>query len=105
MLVIRSNRHDGTNPAMNPLFAPCDGSGLRLGLGGAPLGNLFAPVSEADAQSLLDAAWGSGCRSFDSAPHYGHGLSEQRIGAALRGRPRSAFVLSSKVGRLLTRRD
>ena len=90
---------------MKRLFPPCEGSGLRLGLGGAPLGNLFAPVAEADAQSLLDAAWASGCRSFDTAPHYGHGLSEQRIGAALRGRPRSAFVLSSKVGRLLTRRD
>jgi D-threo-aldose 1-dehydrogenase len=78
------------------------GTGLRLGLGGAPLGNLFAPVPDEAARAVLDAAWEGGCRTFDTAPHYGHGLSEQRFGAALRGRPRQAFVLSSKVGRLLT---
>ena len=83
------------------LFPPCAGSGLRLGLGGAPLGNLFAAVSEAQARATLDAVWDSGCRSFDTAPHYGHGLSERRLGDALRERPREAFVLSSKVGRLL----
>ena len=83
------------------LFPPCAGSGLRLGLGGAPLGNLFAAISEAQARATLDAAWSSGCRSFDTAPHYGHGLSERRMGDALRERPREAFVLSSKVGRLL----
>ena len=84
-------------------FLPCDdGRATRLALGGAPLGNLFAPVSDADAAALLDAAWAGGCRSFDTAPHYGHGLSERRLGDALRGRPRQAFVLSSKVGRLLT---
>lgn len=75
---------------------------MRLGLGGAPLGNLFAAVSDDDARALLDAAWGSGCRSFDTAPHYGHGLSERRLGDALRSHPRDGFVLSSKVGRLLT---
>jgi len=82
-------------------FAPCADGATRLGLGGAPLGNLFAPVGEADARALLDAAWDSGCRSFDTAPHYGHGLSERRLGDALRSRPRDDFVLSSKVGRLL----
>ena len=82
-------------------FAPCIDGG-RLGLGGAPLGNLFAAVPDAQAHALLDAAWASGCRSFDTAPHYGHGLSEQRLGDALRQHPREAFVLSSKVGRLLT---
>ena len=87
---------------MTAFFPPCDKSQLRLGLGGAPLGNLFAAVSDADAQVLVDAAWASGCRSFDTAPHYGHGLSERRLGNALRGRPRDAFVLSSKVGRVLT---
>jgi D-threo-aldose 1-dehydrogenase len=81
------------------------GHALRLGLGGAPLGNLFAPVAEADARATLDAAWASGCRTFDTAPHYGHGLSERRLGAALRDRPRERYVLSSKVGRLLERRD
>jgi D-threo-aldose 1-dehydrogenase len=83
-------------------FAPGADGTSRLGLGGAPLGNLFAPVSEPDAKALIDAAWAGGCRSFDTAPHYGHGLSEQRLGAALRARPRDDFVLSSKVGRLLT---
>ena len=83
------------------LFPPCAGSGARIGLGGAPLGNLFARVDGADADALLDAAWASGCRSFDTAPHYGHGLSERRLGDALRGHPRTDFVLSSKVGRLL----
>ena len=75
---------------------------MRLGLGGAPLGNLFEAVSDDDARALVDAAWASGCRSFDTAPHYGHGLSERRLGDALRRHPRTDFVLSSKVGRLLT---
>ncbi|MEO7888219.1 MAG: aldo/keto reductase [Polaromonas sp.] len=75
---------------------------LRLGLGGAPLGNLFSPVSDEAARALVDAAWAGGCRSFDTAPHYGHGLSERRMGNALRGRPRDSFTLSSKVGRILT---
>ena len=87
---------------MTFFFPPCAGSGLRLGLGGAPLGNLFEAVSNDEARELVDAAWHSGCRSFDTAPHYGHGLSEHRLGAALRGQPRDSFVLSSKVGRLLT---
>lgn len=86
---------------MTVFFPPCDKSQLRLGLGGAPLGNLFTAVSDADAQALVDAAWASGCRSFDTAPHYGHGLSEIRLGKALRDRPRDAFALSSKVGRVL----
>ena len=84
------------------VFAPCSDSGLRLGLGGAPLGNLFSPVPDADARALVDAAWARGCRTFDTAPHYGHGLSERRLGDALRAHPREEFVLSSKVGRILT---
>lgn len=87
---------------MTPFFTPCTGSGLPLGLGGAPLGNLFAAVSDDDARALVDAAWASGCRSFDTAPHYGHGLSEHRLGNVLRCHPRDDFVLSSKVGRVLT---
>lgn len=86
-------------------FAPCADGHTRLGLGGAPLGNLFAPVPDGEARALLDAAWVDGCRSFDTAPHYGHGLSERRVGDALRARPRDGFVLSSKVGRLLTPDD
>src|SRR5690606_21163361 len=53
------------------------------------------------AQALVTAAWDAGCRSFDTAPHYGNGLSEHRFGRALRGRDRASFTLSTKVGRLL----
>ena len=86
---------------MNFFFPACVGSGLRLGLGGAPLGNLFEAVSDGEARQLVETAWQSGCRSFDTAPHYGHGLSERRLGDALRGHARDGFVLSSKVGRRL----
>lgn len=72
-----------------------------IGLGGAPMGNLFRPVAEADARAAVDAAWDAGLRYFDSAPLYGHGLGERRMGAALRSRPRDQFVVSTKVGRLL----
>jgi D-threo-aldose 1-dehydrogenase len=72
-----------------------------LGFGGAPLGNLYAPVDDATARATVDAAWDAGIRTFDTAPHYGLGLSERRMGAALAGRPRDEFVLSTKVGRLL----
>lgn len=82
------------------MFSPMT-SGLRLGLGGAPLGNLFTAIGDAQAQALVVAAWDSGCRSFDTAPHYGNGLSEHRLGQALRGRARASFTLSTKVGRLL----
>lgn len=72
-----------------------------LGLGGAPLGNLFHAVTEADAIAVVQRAWVSGVRCFDTAPHYGQGLSEIRFGKALRELPRAAFLLSSKVGRIL----
>jgi D-threo-aldose 1-dehydrogenase len=73
----------------------------RLVLGCAPLGGLFAPVDEAAARATVDAAWEAGIRAFDTAPLYGCGVSERRLGAALSGRPRDAFVLSTKVGRRL----
>ncbi|KAA2212301.1 aldo/keto reductase [Teichococcus oryzae] len=72
-----------------------------LGFGGAPLGDMFAKVTEAEAAATLAAAWDSGIRYFDTAPHYGAGLSEHRFGAALRDRPRDEYVLSTKVGRVL----
>lgn len=74
----------------------------RLSLGGAALGNLFTAIADVDAQQLIEQAWQDGCRSFDTAPHYGNGLSEHRFGQALRGWPRDSFVLSTKVGRVLT---
>ena len=73
----------------------------ELSLGGAQLGNLYREVSDADALATVERAWQLGVRYFDTAPHYGLGLSEQRLGAALRSHPRDAYVLSSKVGRLL----
>lgn len=73
----------------------------RVGFGGAPIGNLFTEVTDADAAAAVETAWNSGWRYFDVAPHYGLGLAERRLGAALRDRPRDDYVLSSKVGRLL----
>lgn len=72
-----------------------------LGLGCAQLGNLAHAISDDRAAATVEAAWAAGIRFFDTAPHYGLGLSERRLGAALRGRPRAGFVLSTKVGRLL----
>ncbi|HEX7308839.1 aldo/keto reductase [Lentzea sp.] len=77
----------------------------RLGFGGAPIGNLYREVSDAEASGAVDAAWQTGVRYFDTAPHYGLGLSERRLGAALAGRPRDSFVLSTKVGRVLEPSD
>jgi len=76
--------------------------GARLGFGGAPIGNLFRAMNEHEVQSVLNRAWDDGCRSFDTAPHYGHGLSEKRLGDFLKTKQRSSFKISSKVGRLLT---
>jgi D-threo-aldose 1-dehydrogenase len=72
-----------------------------LGAGSAPLGNLGTVVPEEDAIACLDAAWDAGIRHYDTAPHYGAGLAEHRLGNALRGRPRDSYTLSTKVGRLL----
>lgn len=77
----------------------------RLGLGSAPLGGLYAPVSDADAEATIDRAWVLGVRYFDTAPLYGFGLAERRLGAFLRHKPRDSFVFSTKVGRLLRRPD
>jgi D-threo-aldose 1-dehydrogenase len=72
-----------------------------LGFGGNVLGNLYNTVDEDAALDTVAAAYESGIRLFDTAPLYGHGLSEHRMGNALRRYPRDSFVLSSKVGRLL----
>lgn len=72
-----------------------------LGMGSAPLGNLFDIVSDTDAEAALAAAWEGDVRHFDTAPHYGAGLAEHRVGRFLRGRKREDFTLTSKVGRLL----
>ncbi|QNA72570.1 aldo/keto reductase [Streptomyces sp. So13.3] len=73
----------------------------RLGLGCAPLGNLYRAMPDATAAAVTAAALDLGCGYLDTAPHYGLGLSEERLGRALAGRPRSSYVLSTKVGRRL----
>jgi D-threo-aldose 1-dehydrogenase len=72
-----------------------------LGYGAASIGNLYRRVTDARARDALDAAWDGGIRYYDTAPHYGLGLSERRLGAFLREKPRDDFVISTKVGRLL----
>jgi D-threo-aldose 1-dehydrogenase len=72
-----------------------------LGLGAAPLGNLFTEVDDEQAYQAVNVAWQQGIRYFDTAPHYGIGLSERRLGAALRDRPRAQYTISTKVGRRL----
>jgi D-threo-aldose 1-dehydrogenase len=73
----------------------------RLALGTAPIGGLYEAVEDETARSVVDRAWELGLRYFDTAPLYGVGLAERRLGAALSGRPREEFVVSTKVGRLL----
>jgi D-threo-aldose 1-dehydrogenase len=72
-----------------------------LSLGTAPLGNLYTPVAEAEAAGVIGDAFAIGIGYFDTAPHYGVGLAEERLGRTLAGRERSTFTLSTKVGRLL----
>lgn len=76
----------------------------RVGFGGAPLGGLYAPVSQPQAHATLQAAWACGLRYFDTAPLYGYGVSEQRLGEFLCGMPRDSFVISTKAGRTLVPR-
>ncbi|MGW1788433.1 aldo/keto reductase [Streptomyces tubercidicus] len=76
-----------------------------LGFGAAALAGLFTPVDEDEATAALEAAWEVGIRYFDTAPHYGLGLSERRLGAVLRTKPRDTYTVSTKVGRLLLPRQ
>lgn len=72
-----------------------------MGFGSAPVGNFLKPISEEVSDAMVQKAWESGMRYFDTAPYYGHGLSEARLGHSLRWKKRSDFVISSKVGRVL----
>ena len=88
--------------ATAPVTLPRSGLSLSaLGLGCAVIGGLYTPTSEADARAAVDTAWELGLRYFDTAPYYGFTLSEHRLGAALRERPRDEYVISTKVGRLM----
>ncbi|RFA10810.1 aldo/keto reductase [Subtercola boreus] len=73
----------------------------EVGFGAAQFGNLFRETTEAEAEGAFEAAWAGGIRYFDTAPHYGLGLSERRLGRLLQGRSRDDFALSTKVGRLI----
>jgi len=73
----------------------------ELGLGTSPFGNLFHETTDADTEAATAVSWQGGIRYFDTAPHYGLGLAERRLGAALRERPRDSYLISTKVGRRL----
>lgn len=92
---------------MDPLeLRPIGRTNVRvtcLGCGGGTLGDLWEVIPETQADATLAAAWDAGIRYFDTAPFYGHGKSEHRVGRSLRARPRDAFVLSTKVGRVYYR--
>jgi D-threo-aldose 1-dehydrogenase len=91
---MRSNSIPGTPVAVT-----------QLGLGTAQLGDLYGTLDTSTTTAIVDAAWDSGIRYFDTAPHYGLGLAEDRLGQALRGRPRDDYVISTKVGRLIVPDD
>lgn len=90
-------------PVLRPVADP--GSPSCYGLGCAPIGNLYTSVGEADAEETVAAALAAGIRFFDTAPHYGAGLSEQRLGRALDGVPRDDLVIATKVGRAVVDED
>ena len=73
----------------------------RLGFGAAPLGNMFRDIPQDEALATVEAAWEDGIRYYDNAPFYGAGLAELRMGEALAGKPRDAYVISTKVGRVI----
>lgn len=89
---------------LRPLI-PAPGLREGVGLGCAPIGNLFSPVADSDAVATVDAALEHGVRYFDTAPLYGSGESERRLGLALRGVPRDEVTIATKVGRLLLDAD
>jgi len=74
----------------------------EVAFGCASIGNLYHAVPDAGAQEVIDAAWQAGIRYFDTAPHYGRGLSEQRLGQYLKTKRRDSYTLSTKVGRVLS---
>jgi D-threo-aldose 1-dehydrogenase len=88
--------------ASDQIVLPRGGLALtRLGMGCAPIAGLYQAVTESEARAAIDAAWDLGLRYFDTAPYYGFTLSERRLGAALRQRPRADYAVSTKAGRLL----
>lgn len=75
---------------------------MRFGMGGTQIGNIFAPITDEQAYAVLEAAWDAGVRYFDTSPFYGFGLSEYRLGRFLHTKNPDDYVVSTKVGRILT---
>jgi D-threo-aldose 1-dehydrogenase len=90
---MENNTSSGSNTHYKPPF--------KFGLGGVPLGNEFAVVTDKDAYAILEASWSAGVRYYDVSPWYGLGLAERRYGSFLHNKKRSEYVISSKVGKLL----
>jgi D-threo-aldose 1-dehydrogenase len=93
----RNNMQNNTNSGSSVRYKPP----FKFGLGGVPLGNEFAVVTDKDAYAILEAAWSTGIRYYDVSPWYGLGLAERRYGSFLHNKKRSEYVISSKVGKLL----
>lgn len=89
------------DPSEKRRFGRVDIEVTSFSFGTAPIGNIFREIDEETSDSMIQTSWDSGVRFYDTAPMYGHGLSELRTGHSLRWKPRDEFVLSSKVGRLL----
>jgi D-threo-aldose 1-dehydrogenase len=94
---MKTNTSSGSSGSNNTHYKPP----FKFGLGGVPLGNEFAVVTDKDAYAILEAAWSAGIRYYDVSPWYGLGLAERRYGNFLHNKKRSEYVLSSKVGKLL----
>jgi D-threo-aldose 1-dehydrogenase len=92
-----NNMEDNENSGGNVHYKPP----FSFGLGGVPLGNEFALVTDKDAYVILEAAWSAGIRYYDVSPWYGLGLAERRYGSFLHNKKRGDYVISSKVGKLL----
>jgi D-threo-aldose 1-dehydrogenase len=92
-----NNMENDANSGSNVHYKPP----FRFGLGGVPIGNEFAVVTDKDAYGILESAWSAGIRYYDVSPWYGLGLAERRYGSFLHNKKRSDYVISSKVGKLL----
>ena len=95
------------NPSQKRRLGRVDLEVTAFAFGAAPIGNIFRPITEQESDAMVQHAWDAGVRFYDTAPMYGHGLSELRTGHSLRWKQRDDFVLASKVGRVLkpARRD
>src|SRR3979411_1119103 len=93
----------GDNDMRSRRLGRTDVAVTEVGFGAAAIGNLYRPTDDATAAAPVQAGGSAGVRSFDTAPHYGLGLAEQRLGRALAGYAREKYVISTKVGRLLVR--